>query len=209
MIFAWFGMRLLSAQISYPADSLLIDKEVSWPRKLTLLPIAGWQRISYNTEFLNCQFYPSCSNYGALAIRDFGLLPGIFVASDRIVRCNPGAYHYHRLAGGVINEAGFLIDPVRPSAGKSSQRPLKAALLSAILPGVGRIYAGRWYEGLLSGCLTIGTGRAAYLMYKYNHHVRAAVYSLLFLAYYGGEIYGAWRTAKYYVPDGNDRRKGG
>ena len=46
-------------------------------------------------NLFNCQFYPSCSNYGASAIRQYGLVRGGIVASERITRCNPFAVYYH------------------------------------------------------------------------------------------------------------------
>ena len=74
----------LIAESKYPADSLLSSEKTPTIYKLGLLPIAGWQRISYNTNFFNCQFYPSCSNYGAHAIGKYGIIRGGVIASDRI-----------------------------------------------------------------------------------------------------------------------------
>ena len=59
-----------------------------------LYPISGWQRLSYNYNVFNCQFYPSCSNFSALSIAKHGLLKGSIISADRIIRCNPSAYHY-------------------------------------------------------------------------------------------------------------------
>ncbi|NOZ75765.1 MAG: hypothetical protein GXO90_10430 [FCB group bacterium] len=55
-IFLGFG----SGQSRYPADSLLADTSVSIFAKAGLVPIAAWQRLSFNTGLLNCQHYPSC-----------------------------------------------------------------------------------------------------------------------------------------------------
>ena len=103
----------ISAQSKYPADSLLASSNVSIIHKIGLLPIAGWQRISYNTSLFNCQFYPSCSNYGAAAVRQFGIIRGGIIASERITRCNPFAFHYHlELQRPFHDKDGRLIDPV-------------------------------------------------------------------------------------------------
>ncbi len=200
LILPWIMVRVLTAQFSYPVDSLLAADDIPVLRKVALLPIAGWQRLSYNSDLLNCQFSPSCSNYGAEAIREYGVIRGVAMSADRIVRCNPGAYHYHLQTGGTINPAGYLVDPLTQPDGASESRPLKAAMLSALLPGAGRIYSGRWFEGILGGFLTIYTGKTACAMADNNHPIRASLYGILFLAYYGGEIYGAWRIAKYYPP---------
>ncbi|MCG9879821.1 MAG: membrane protein insertion efficiency factor YidD [Bacteroidia bacterium] len=36
----------------------------------------------------NCQFYPSCSHYAKLSIKKHGMLLGIFLGADRLLRCN-------------------------------------------------------------------------------------------------------------------------
>jgi uncharacterized protein len=50
--------------------------------------------ISYKTLFSNndvpkmCRFHPTCGNYGALAVKKYGLLIGTFKTTDRLLRCN-------------------------------------------------------------------------------------------------------------------------
>ncbi len=36
-----------------------------------------------------CRFHPTCSQYGYQAIERFGILRGGWMASGRIIRCNP------------------------------------------------------------------------------------------------------------------------
>ena len=36
-----------------------------------------------------CRYYPSCSHYGYQAIYKYGILKGGFLATNRILRCNP------------------------------------------------------------------------------------------------------------------------
>ena len=38
----------------------------------------------------SCKFIPSCSTYGIIAIKRFGLFEGIFLTSKRLIRCRPG-----------------------------------------------------------------------------------------------------------------------
>lgn len=42
-----------------------------------------------------CMFYPSCSNFAQNSIKKHGIFLGIFLATDRLLRCNgrPGSYH--------------------------------------------------------------------------------------------------------------------
>ena len=186
-------------QIKYPADSLLKSSKISVLRKATLLPIAGWQRISYNTDLFNCQFYPSCSNYSAEAIKEHGLVLGCAVAADRIIRCNPAAFHYHVETQAFFNDDdGRLIDFVKPKVYQFSKKsPFVAAGLS-IVPGLGRIYAGRLYDGLFSFLTLSLSGKAAYTTLNQKRPLAGPLFTAVFMIAYLGEIYGGWRSAKYY-----------
>ena len=186
-------------QIRYPVDSLLVSSEISIFRKVAILPIAGWQRISYNTNLFNCQFYPSCSNYGAKAIKDHGIILGCAVAADRIIRCNPGAFRYHVESQAFFkDEGGRLIDLVEPRIYQPSNKsPIIAAGLS-IVPGLGRIYAGRPYDGLFSFMTLSLSGNAAYMAINQKQPYAGPFFTAVFIIAYLGEIYGGWRSAKFY-----------
>ena len=106
-------MSISFSQPKYPADSLIKSTEITIVKKIGLLPISIWQRISYNFNYFNCQFYPSCSNYCASAIKQYGLLKGMVIGSERITRCNPFATYYHvNLKRPFYEKDGRLIDPI-------------------------------------------------------------------------------------------------
>ena len=108
-------ISIISAQVKYPADSLLESDNISYMRKIFIYPITRWQRISYNSNIFNCQFYPSCSNFCALSLKDNGLIMGSIIGADRIIRCNPSAFYYHQKINGAYNDTdGRLIDFVEP-----------------------------------------------------------------------------------------------
>jgi putative membrane protein insertion efficiency factor len=49
-----------------------------------------------------CNFVPSCSNYARTAIKRYGIVWGMLMAGDRLMRCNPWAYqqygtHYRKI----------------------------------------------------------------------------------------------------------------
>ena len=37
----------------------------------------------------SCKFYPTCSTYTLLAIKEWGIVKGIYLGAKRILRCNP------------------------------------------------------------------------------------------------------------------------
>ncbi len=189
----------LFAKSKYPCDSLILSKSTPFHKKISLLPIAGWQRISYNTSLFDCQFYPSCSNYCAQAINNHGIIIGSIIASDRIIRCNPFAYNYHlKLSRPFKFNDKRLIDPVKQQTISSKYSPLIAGLLSAIIPGLGRAYSNRTMDGMMGLWTFYLTSSSAYIAVKQNRNILGPVLSAASLYIYLGEIYGAWRTAKYY-----------
>ncbi|MBT3662894.1 MAG: membrane protein insertion efficiency factor YidD [Candidatus Marinimicrobia bacterium] len=182
----------------YPADSLYVNSKNSIFQKILLYPITQWQRLSYNETYLNCQFAPSCSNYGAQAIHTHGAIKGIFMASDRIVRCNPNAFQSHQKINGQFYNDGRLFDPIQYSSiGYSKQSPIVAAGLSMIVPGLGRAYAGRPIDGVYGFLLSAMAIRASVVSIK-NKSAMTPFYAGMAITFYGGEIYGAYRTTKYY-----------
>lgn len=46
------------------------------------------QKISI-TKPARCRFYPTCSEYSAVAISRFGVIRGILLSIWRLLRCNP------------------------------------------------------------------------------------------------------------------------
>ena len=194
-----FG-SLIFAQSKYPADSVLVSSNSTLIEKAIILPIAGWQRLSHNTRLLDCQFYPSCSQYGAIAIKENGILKGIPMTADRIVRCNPSAFFNQlHIRGGFHDADGRLIDhPTSHLIASKKKSPTLAGILSAIVPGAGRVYAGRWFDGFMSFVMVYLTASSAIDASKRdNYFGKSFAYSMAVI-FYTGEIYGAYRSAKYY-----------
>jgi|TARA_B110000914_G_scaffold224019_1_gene240819 putative component of membrane protein insertase Oxa1/YidC/SpoIIIJ protein YidD len=188
----------------YPADSLLSLPDNSISQKIFLYPIAKWQGISYGNNAMNCQFFPSCSNYGAQAIHEKGVISGLAITSDRIIRCNHAAYKVHNKMGGKFYKDGRLIDHVNYTVlEKSKKSPIIAVGLSMAVPGLGRAYAGRPKDaafGFLMSALAINAGVKSIK----GESFFSPLYIGIALTFYSGEVYGAYRTAKYYQPKIND-----
>ena len=67
-----------------------------------------YQKFISSQDGPSCQFLPSCSRFGMACIQEYGFVRGVFLAADRLLRCNGSqSSHYHR--DGVTNK---YIDPV-------------------------------------------------------------------------------------------------
>lgn len=76
--------------------------------------------------------------------------------------------------------------------------PVTAALLSAIIPGAGKIYTGNYGDGAMA---FVTTGLFAYLsVYNIQHHhtTKAYIFTTLAGLYYGANIYGSAASAQIY-----------
>ena len=40
----------------------------------------------------SCKFYPTCSDYSVDALKEFGLIKGMFLSLKRILSCNPWSH---------------------------------------------------------------------------------------------------------------------
>lgn len=76
--------------------------------------------------------------------------------------------------------------------------PTKAALLSAVLPGTGKIYAGRWKDGLYSMIVIGLSGWQAYSGFKNGSRTKGYIFAGLTAFFYAGNIYGSAVAARIY-----------
>jgi hypothetical protein len=75
---------------------MLAEKIVSVPRRAAIGLIRLYQRTLSpdhgplaGVTNAGCRYYPSCSEYTARAIREYGVIRGSLAGSWRILRCNP------------------------------------------------------------------------------------------------------------------------
>lgn len=74
----------------------------------------------------------------------------------------------------------------------------KAAVLSAILPGTGKIYAGRWKDGLYSMVVICLSGWQAYSGFRNGSRTKGYIFAALTAFLYAGNIYGSAVAARIY-----------
>ncbi len=79
---------------------------------------------------------------------------------------------------------------------KGLRSPTLAAFLSALLPGSGRWYAGRFYDGLYSFLLNAIMGYGLYDAYRSGDRVREAAFGMGLAYFYLGNVYGSYVMVK-------------
>ncbi len=71
--------------------------EPSELRLFTLGLIRFYQKYISSQDGSVCGFSPSCSRFGMACIQEYGVLRGILLAADRLIRCNAlKSRHYYR-----------------------------------------------------------------------------------------------------------------
>jgi putative membrane protein insertion efficiency factor len=58
-------------------------------RTLALAPIMAYQRLISPALPRRCRYEPTCSSYAVQALREYGILRGLVLATWRLLRCNP------------------------------------------------------------------------------------------------------------------------
>lgn len=96
----------------------------------------------------------------------------------------------HRFA-----EAARYLGPLPPLPRKS---PWLAAGFSAVVPGLGKMYAGHFWDGVFSLLLNGYTGWQAYRSLRDHRPLAAPLYGGLFAFFYAGNVYGSYVAARQY-----------
>jgi len=79
-----------------------------------------------------------------------------------------------------------------------SKSPWLSALLSAVIPGTGKIYTGDWQDGLISMLFVSTNAWQSYRGFR-NDGIRSAygwVFGTIATGFWAGNIYGSYRAAK-------------
>ena len=169
-----------------PAGSLLRNEDLPLARRVLVAPIALFQRVSYSTPLLDCPFEPSCSQYMAEAVVRHGVLPGLVIGADRLVRCNPWAFHYHlRDHRKPFHIDGRLLDPV-PQERKPWEWEAAGAL--AVVPGLGRVRAGRPGDGIVSLLMVASLATSAYRLHLDGKQIRAGFLGALSIIFWLADL---------------------
>lgn len=70
--------------------------------------IRFYQKFISSQDVPTCGFHPSCSRFGMACIQKYGMVRGLLLTADRLIRCNGSQWqHYHK-----NSVMGKYIDPV-------------------------------------------------------------------------------------------------
>ena len=62
---------------------------MSVAERIVEAPIIVYQRLISPAFPRRCKYEPTCSSYAVQALRQFGILRGLVLATWRVLRCNP------------------------------------------------------------------------------------------------------------------------
>lgn len=78
----------------HPVTREVFPKQVEKELYSTNFVIRFYQTYISPLSGSSCRYTPTCSRYTAEAIARFGLLKGIVMGTDRLIRCHPGQREY-------------------------------------------------------------------------------------------------------------------
>lgn len=63
---------------------------IIYPLKVLVYALIGVYKVTISPLLPHtCRFYPTCSTYMLLAIKEWGIIRGIWLGTRRILRCRP------------------------------------------------------------------------------------------------------------------------
>ena len=62
-------------------------------KKIFILPIRLYQWFISPLIGQNCRHEPTCSNYAIEAIKEWGVMKGVFLGAKRVSKCHPWGTH--------------------------------------------------------------------------------------------------------------------
>lgn len=95
-------------------------------------------------------------------------------------------------------DAAVLKDFYLKRRNPPSKNPWKAAALSTFIPGAGKIYVGKYGDGITALILTGLLSYLAYDNFEAEHQTRAWIFTGLAASFYAGNIYGSAAAAHIY-----------
>ena len=193
----------ISEQYAFPArHEVFLSSYTVNPENFSLLQqigaglISGYQqqisplRLKKNT----CRFKPSCSSYGLESVSRYGFSVGSLMTTDRLLRCNPWGD-----TGIDLPDSHYLFSHQDARHGSCVQEKYKSPILAgglSVVPGLGKMYAGRMKDGAFAFGFVLILGYLTYESLTKHAYASGVVWSVVFGSFYLGNIYGGIDAAK-------------
>ncbi|NPA80719.1 MAG: hypothetical protein GXO29_06700 [Thermotogae bacterium] len=142
-------------------------------------PMGGMRALEYWATDHTGRDYRRYLGTLMFLMRDYGQARRVWRGDDTL----------EAVAGAMLGDGKAYDLLGRPPGLKS---PAVAAALSALIPGLGKAYAGRWKDGLYSFAINSSLALGLYLAARDDSKPRMAVYGLAFAYFYLGNIYGSY-----------------
>lgn len=171
------------------------------PEKFSLLQQSGTGLISWYQQYISplrlkkntCRYKPSCSSYGSQAVSRYGFFIGSMMTTDRLLRCNPWGDTGIDLPD--WHSPGSYQDPHETCVQIKHKSPVIAGGLS-IVPGLGKMYAGRMKDGAFAFGFISVLGYLTYESLTKKAYASGVVWGVVFSSFYLGNIYGGIDSAR-------------
>jgi|TARA_Y100000310_G_scaffold169339_1_gene169391 putative component of membrane protein insertase Oxa1/YidC/SpoIIIJ protein YidD len=197
--------------LNYPVDTLLAKDDMTRSQRFSLNLIRLWQQKSYNDSRLNCQFYPSCSNYCAINIYQRNTVVGILMGTDRFIRCNPSAVNFYSTHSDLINpgDMPWLSDSlIIQENEKENKKYMIIGLPLSLIPGMGRVYYGHYRDGFNSFRYTTSTALGSYVLLKTGFNLLSIMAGGVSTLFWVSDFYGVYRLSTLYDQSNLGRDRG-
>ena len=112
IVIQFYGNNYLLGQIKqeninniFYSDSTISNEyvDISFSKPMFKVMINFYQKIISPTKGSTCKMYPSCSEYGKLAMSENGIIVGSLMICDRLNRCGHDLNHYEKISiNGVV-----------------------------------------------------------------------------------------------------------
>jgi TM2 domain-containing membrane protein YozV len=122
------------------------------------------------------------------------LLMNDFKRAEELWKDNDTLMAWLYLRKGDVEKAKMHI----PKIEFKRKSPFLAGFASAVVPGAGKFYSGRAFDGMLSFLINASTMYSAYRAYRSGRDVEFYLYSGLSVIFYAGDIYGSVIASQEY-----------
>jgi len=151
----------------------------------------------YNTLLIQGDYSTLQSTYTAASAEQQSIFPvkQLYLYSFLFSGTNlPGIYEYEN----AFNKNDTIISFYKIKSDPPYRSPAIAAVMSAIIPGSGKIYTGQYGDGITAFLVSGVLAYLSWANFDAHHNFRGWLFSGLTAMFYGGNIYGSAASAQLF-----------